>query len=132
MVTKTISGNIKFELIMDNEKGWQLTYDQSAENDLAVLAIGRQLMEYSEVEFSEAMKRPETTTVQKKSFKVRLEKVRAAKFGLSLICEFLAEVLDDYQKWAAENSGPKLTPEQKEELEKMKRDLTKLHNEGKI
>ena len=116
-----IEGTIKYEIeIVNNE--WQLKYTQSSENDLAILAIGQQLMEQSELQFEEALTDQTLSTKHKKFFQGRLSKVRAAKFGLQIMCNYLANVIDEYKKWVAENKepkGPKLTDEERSEMERI-------------
>lgn len=116
-----IKGNIKYEIEIVNNV-WELKYTQSSENDLAILAIGQQLMEQSELEFEAAIANQTLSTKTKKFFQGRLSKVRAAKFGLQIMCNYLASVIDEYKKWVAANKdpkGPQLLPEERAEMERI-------------
>lgn len=116
-----ISGEIKYEMqIVDGV--WELKYTQSADNDLAVMAIGRQLMEWSEEKFEEKIKEKDISTSDKKFFKDRLTKVRVAKFGLELMCSFLLATLNEWkmQLAKANNQAPAdVTPEEHKAIMEM-------------
>ena len=115
---KPIEGTIHFSL--KNENGeWNLVYTQSSENDLAVLAISQQLMEYSEAYFEDAIKDQSISTDNKKFFKGRLEKCRAAKFGINLQLEYLVSVFDEFKKFTEDNNESQ-APEPITEEEKTK------------
>lgn len=98
---KPIEGTINYSL-KNTDGQWDLVYTQSSENDLAVLAISQQLMEYSEAYFEDILKDQSISTDNKKFFKGRLEKCRAAKFGINLQLEYLVSVFDEYKKFAEE------------------------------
>lgn len=122
---KVIKGTIHYEINEENNT-WKLAYSQSSDNDLAVMLIGQQLMEFSEEEFESALKDQSMDTKTKKFYQGRLKKVRAAKFGLSLMCETLLSIIDEYrahvEKMKESNSTQKvepLTPEQQKELIEM-------------
>lgn len=122
---KVIKGTIHYEINEENNT-WKLAYSQSSDNDLAVMLIGQQLMEFSEEEFESALKDKSLDTKTKKFYQERLKKVRAAKFGLSLMCETLLSIIDEYREHVAKmkesNSTQQvepLTPEQQKELLEM-------------
>jgi len=121
---REIEGTIKYKITVDEKTGWHLEYTQSSENDLAVMAIGQQLMEYSEQHFEETLKDQSLSTKSKTFFKGRLTKVRAAKFGLQLMCSYLMSVIDEYHAFVADNKkqqepAPLTEKEQKAILEMM-------------
>jgi hypothetical protein len=119
---KPIEGTIHFSLKKEDGQ-WDLAYTQSSENDLAVLAISQQIMEYSEASFDEILKDQSLSATQKKFFKGRLEKVRAAKFGINLQLEYLVSVFDDFKKFTEANnnkSAPEaVTPEEQAKIVEM-------------
>jgi len=125
---KIIKGTIHFEINEENNT-WNLAYDQSSDNDLAVMLIGQQLMEFSEQEFQLALKDQSLNTKAKKFYQERLKKVRAAKLGLSLMCETLLSIIDEYKEHVAKmkesNSTQQVEPltaeQQKELVEMMKK-----------
>jgi len=134
---KKITGSIKYEITINEKNEWDLVYEQNSENDLAAMAIGAKLMELSEQEFEEALKDKSRSTRDRNFFKGRLEKVRAAKFGLHIMLDYLLSVIEEYKKFVEQNKlegnpGPKLTPEQKAELELMKVAFEKAAKEGKL
>lgn len=133
---KKITGTIKYEITIDDKNQWNLIYEQNSENDLAAMAIGTKLMELSEQEFEEALKDKSRSTRDKNFFKGRLEKVRAAKFGLQIMCDYLLSVFEDYKAYVEKNklesSSPNLTDAQKAELEIMKQTFNKAAKEGKL
>lgn len=89
---KTIKGGIQFELTMDGDN-WDLSYTQSSENDLAVMAISRQIMEYSEEVFEDLVKSGTLDTKAKRHYKALIEKTRAAKFGLAIMTKYLRDII---------------------------------------
>lgn len=103
---REIEGTIKYKITIE-DGNWDLSYTQSSENDLAVMAIGQQLMEYSEQQFQETLKDQSLNTKTKNLFKGRLTKVRAAKFGLQLMCSYLMSVIDEYHAFVEENKKQK-------------------------
>lgn len=103
---REIEGTIKYKITIE-DGNWDLSYTQSSQNDLAVMAIGQQLMEYSEQHFEETLKDQSITTKVKNVYKGRLTKVRAAKFGLRLMCSFLMSVIDEYHASIEENKKQK-------------------------
>jgi len=121
---KVIKGTIHYEINEENNT-WNLAYSQSSDNDLAVMLIGQQLMEFSEEEFESALKDRSMDTKTKKFYQGRLKKVRAAKFGLSLMCETLLSIIDEYREHVAKmkesttQQVEPLTPEQQKELVEM-------------
>lgn len=98
---KTIKGTIHYEINIEG-KDWTLSYTQSAENDLASMAICRQLMEYSEQEFEQFLKTEDLSTKVKRTYKNLLTKARAAKFGLVIMSKYLMDIIDEYKAFAAE------------------------------
>jgi len=115
---REIEGTIQYKITID-DGNWDLSYTQSSQNDLAIMAIGQQLMEYSEQHFQETIKVPDITTKVKKLFKGRLDKVRAAKFGLQMMCAYLMDVIDEYHAYAEQNKDKAPEPMTEEEQKKI-------------
>lgn len=121
-----IKGSINYTLTSKADGGWDIKYDQKIDNDLAVLAISKVIMEECEKHYEDDLIKAEGKF--KQSLKARLPKIRAAVFGLQLQVEFLLNVFDEYKTFVENNKdktdkAPSITLEQKAELDQMVKDI---------
>lgn len=114
-----ITGTIPFELTIDENDNWDITYENSLDNDMAIIAISQSILEVICANLS--LEKKKATGKDLKHIKNVLEKGMAARFGSQLICEYMQAIYMSYKKAHPEVADVEIDPanpteEQKSEI----------------
>lgn len=110
-----IKGQINYEILVDEDNNWDLTYDSTSQNDLATIAISQFILEEICVGLSLEKKKAKGEVLR--HTKVLLDKGINAKFGTALILEYMKTIYVEVSK-AEEN-------DKKQEIESVNLELIK-------
>ena len=104
-----IRGQIDYELSVDENNDWTITYEANVDNEIAAVAMAKHVIE-SVCSGISAQIKDETHTRTKKHLKAILDKGMAAHFGSGLILEYMQAIYVDFKN-NEEKSNTKLSEE---------------------
>jgi len=91
-----IRGQIDYEISVDENNDWTITYEANVDNEIAAVAMAKHVIE-SVCSGLSAQIKDENHTKTKKHLKAILEKGMAAHFGSGLILEYMQAVYVDFK-----------------------------------
>ncbi len=97
-----IRGQIDYELAVDENNDWTITYEANIDNEIAAVAMAKHVIE-SVCSGISAQIKDENHTKTKKHLKAILEKGMAAHFGSGLILEYMQAIYVDFKANEAKN-----------------------------
>lgn len=98
-----IRGQIDYELSVDENNDWTITYEANIDNEIAAVAMAKHVIE-SVCSGISAQIKDEKDTRTKKHLKAILEKGMAAHFGSGLILEYMQAIYIDFKNNEAKDS----------------------------
>ena len=99
-----IRGQIDYELSVDENNDWTITYEANVDNEIAAVAMAKHVIE-SVCSGISAQIKDETHTRTKKHLKAILDKGMAAHFGSGLILEYMQAVYIDFKNNETKNAA---------------------------
>ncbi len=92
-----IKGTIPFELTVDANNNWDLTYEDNMDNQVAIMAIAKHVLENVCAGLAVEKKNAKDTKYEK-HIKAILDKGKAGHFGLELILEYMQNIYIDFKR----------------------------------
>lgn len=98
-------GEVKYTITEDDSGNWDIVYESTIENEIAVLSIAQELTE-TIIGGLLLEKKCASTTKEKKHLQILIEKASAARFGTKMMIDYMLPLYMDF-KAKLEKDGKK-------------------------
>jgi len=103
-ITNTIEGSIKYTIKEFDNGGWEVEYESSTDNDLAVIAIAQDLTEIIVAQLSVNKSQTDSKIIRKHLNKI-IGKGVSARTGLKALADYLQPLFSEYKKSLAKEQA---------------------------